>query len=371
MIINNAEVFTKDYRFHKKSIRIAGGVYERISDEPIAADNGEEVIDAKGLRLIPALTDIHFHGCMGHDLCDGTDAALSEMAGYELRCGVANICPATMTLPVERLKDICHMAAGHKGGADEANLIGLNLEGPFISPFKVGAQNPEYVAAPDVKTLSELLDSAGGLAKLVTIAPEIDGALECIEGLCDRVHFSIGHTDADYDFAAAAIFHGADHVTHLYNAMPPLHHRNPGVIGATAENDGVYAELICDGIHVHAASVKAAFRLFGADRIVLISDSMRACGMPDGNYELGGIPVIKEGRVASQSNGTIAGSVTNLYDCMTEAIAMGISPEDAVRAAACNPPASIGLGHLYGIIDEGRCAQALLVDSDWKLVRII
>ena len=371
MIINNVLVYTKDYRFERMNVRIANGVYEKLCTEPVIPENGEDIIDGYHLRLIPGLTDIHFHGCMGSDLCDGTDEAISVMAGYEKSAGVLNICPATMTLPTDRLKKICETAAMHRGGEDEAELIGINLEGPFISPQKVGAQNPEYVAAPDAGALEELLVAANGMIRLVTIAPEVEGAMECISRLSGRVHFSVGHTDADYDRASESFARGADHVTHLFNAMPPLHHRNPGVIGAAAERDNVYAEIICDGVHVHASCVRAAFRLFGSDRIVLISDSMRACGMPDGDYELGGIPVIKNGRVARQQSGTIAGSVTNLYDCMTEAVNMGISAEDAIRAAACNPPASIGMGDELGIIDEGRRARALLIDSDWKIVRII
>ena len=368
MIINNVRIYTKDFVFAKKNVRIDNGIYEKISDEPILPGPGEQALEAEGMRLIPGLTDIHFHGCKGKDLCDASHEALSAMAAYEKSIGVVNICPATMTIAYDRLIGICEMAAGHKGGQDEAQLIGINLEGPFISSQKAGAQDARHVIRPDAGMLEELVDASAGLVKLVTIAPEVKGAAGCIEKLCHRVHFSIGHTCADYEQAADAFDRGADHVTHLYNAMPPFLHRSPGLIGAAAERDDVYAELICDGIHVHPAAVRAAFGLFGSDRIVLVSDSMRACGMPDGEYELGGIPVIKRGREAKQANGTLAGSVTNLYECMTEAIRMGIPPEDAVRAAAYNPLASIGLERYYGVIEEKRKASALLVDNDWKPV---
>ena len=371
MIINNAEIYTKSFRFEKKSLRVENGVYTKVSDVPLLAAEGEQVVEAEGLRVIPGLTDIHFHGCMGSDLCDGTNEAVSAMAKYEKSIGVLNICPATMTLGIERLKTICQITANHQRGDDEAKLIGINLEGPFISPQKVGAQNPDYVIKPDPSILEELLDESNGLIKLVTIAPEMEGAIGCIRRLKEKVHFSIGHTCADYEQASKAISEGADHITHLYNAMPPMLHRKPGVIGAASEASDVYAEIICDGVHVHPSSVRAAFKLFGADRIVLISDSMRACGMPDGDYELGGIPVIKKGREAKQQNGTLAGSVTNLYECMKEAIKIGICAEDAVRAAAYNPVASIGLDHIYGVIDEGRAAGALLVDRKWNLRMLI
>ena len=371
MIIYNAEVFTKDFIFKKKNIRIENGTYVKISDEMIRPGADEEVIDAGGLRLIPGLTDIHFHGCMGSDFCDATDEALTVIGRYEKSNGVMNICPATMTLPVDRLKTICKTAASHAQKEDEARLIGINLEGPFISPHKVGAQNPDYVITPDRKMLEELLDSAAGMIRLVTLAPEERDAFECINAMHEKVHFSVGHTCAGYETAARAFDTGADHVTHLFNAMPPMLHREPGVIAAAAERDGVFAEIICDGIHVHPSCVRAAFKLFGAGRMILVSDSMRACGMPDGDYELGGIPVIKKGREARGLNGTLAGSETNLYECMVYAIRMGIPAEDAVRAATYNPPASIGLGHLYGVIDEGRKAGAILTDDDWNIIRIV
>lgn len=371
MIIRNGEVYTENFCFEKKNIRIRKGILEEITGRELHPEDGEEAFDAEGLYVIPGLSDIHFHGAMGADLCDGSDEALSVMARYEKSVGVTNICPATMTLPVDRIADICRMAAAHQGSEDEAELMGINLEGPFISPDRVGAQAPEHVIKPDPEALSRILDAAGGLGRLITIAPEAEGALPVIQGFRDRIRFSLGHTVADYEQAVAGLDAGADHVTHLYNAMPPFSHRAPGVIGAAAERDGVMAELICDGVHVHASAVKAAFRLFGPERIVLISDSMRACGMPDGDYELGGIPVVKKGKEARHGDGTLAGSVTNLYDCMVEAIQMGIAKEDAVRAAAVNPPASIGLGGSYGIIAEGRRARLLLADRSWRLIRVI
>ena len=371
MIIYNAEVYTEQFRFEKKNICIRNGVFERISDGMIDPKPGEEVIDAVGLKVIPGLTDIHFHGCMGFDLCDGTDEALAEIARYERSVGVLNICPAVMTLPLDRLKSICKTAAAHRSAKDEAEMIGINLEGPFISKERAGAQDVRHIRKADISKIKELMEAGNGLAKLVTVAPENEGAVECIRNLKNEIHFSLGHTAAGYEEAAACFDAGADHVTHLFNAMNPFTHREPGLPGAAAERDYVMAELICDGVHVHKAAVRAAFKLFSADRIVLISDSMRACGMPDGEYELGGIPVTKSGREARQHDGTLAGSVVNLYDCMKEAVHMGIKAEDAIRAAAYNPAVSIGLGDKYGLIAEGRAAKLLIVDNDWEIKRII
>ncbi|MBO6113015.1 MAG: N-acetylglucosamine-6-phosphate deacetylase [Lachnospiraceae bacterium] len=375
MLILNGEVYSGTFSFERKNIRIEDGIFKVLTESPLLPESGEEVFDASGMRIIPGLTDIHFHGCNGSDLCDGSFEALHNIAGYEKRCGIFNICPATMTLKKDRLKEICSVSAQYRkaqgGRSDEARLIGIHLEGPFISKKKPGAQSESHIIRAEEGIIEELLAASNGLIKLITIAPEEEGALSCIEKYRDRVHFSVGHTAASYDEAAEAFDKGADHVTHLFNAMPPLLHREPGVIGAAFEREGVFAELICDGVHVHPAAIRAAFKLFTAKRIVLISDSMRACGMPDGEYELGGIPVIKQGRKAVQRDGTLAGSVTNLYDCMTEAVRAGVSAEDAIRAAAYNPLVSIGAEAEYGFIMEGFKAQALIVDEDWRIKRII
>jgi N-acetylglucosamine-6-phosphate deacetylase len=227
------------------------------------------------------------------------------------------------------------------------------------------------VKKPDAEMLERLIEASGQLVKLVTIAPEVQGAVECIRSMKEKVHFSAGHTMAGCEEAAAAFAEGADHVTHLYNAMPGLSHRNPGVVGAAADNPKVMAELICDGIHIHPVAVRAAFTLFGAERMILISDSTRACGMPDGTYELGGIPVYKKDGAVRQEDGTLAGSAVNVYDCMVNAIRMGIPEETAIRAVTYNPLKSIGMLEERGTITIGKKAHILLTDSSYALKRII
>jgi len=311
MIIVNGNVFTKEFIFENKNIRIEDGVITEVTSEDIIPGEGEEVIDAKGKKVIPGLTDIHFHGCVGYDFCDGSEEGISAMAKFQLSKGVTSICPATMTLGRGRLIDICTVAANHVNKEDEADLYGINLEGPFISPDKCGAQNPMYVHNASEDFLQDLIDASGGLTKLVTIAPEEDGAIECIDNMKDKIVFSVGHTCANVDDAKAAFDAGAKHVTHLFNAMPSFTHRAPGVIGAAVDDEKVMAEIICDGIHIHPSAVRTAFKMFGEDRMILISDSTRACGMEDGEYELGGLPVfLKEGAVRLK-NGTLAGSATN------------------------------------------------------------
>ena len=205
----------------------------------------------------------------------------------------------------------------------------------------------------------------------MTLAPETDGAVEFIKRAKDEVNISIGHTESDYDTAKAALDAGANHVTHLFNAMPPLSHRAPGVIGAARDADGCMAELICDGIHIHPAAIRAAFAMFGGERIVLISDSTMATGMANGEYTLGGQKIFVKDCRATLADGTIAGSATNLFDCMRNAIKFGIAPETAVRAASANPAMSIGKYGEYGSITVGKRAHALLVNDGFELVRVL
>jgi N-acetylglucosamine-6-phosphate deacetylase len=245
------------------------------------------------------------------------------------------------------------------------------LEGPFIAKEKKGAQKEDHIIPANKEMLNDLQDKADGLIKLVTIAPETEGAMECIQDLKDEFHFSIGHTMADYETACKAFEAGADHVTHLYNAMKPSNHREPSVAEAAADDSDVFVELICDGIHLHPSVVRNAFRIYGDDRVVLISDSMRATGMTDGEYTLGGQEVAVKGALATLADGTIAGSVTNLYECMKKAISMGIPKEVAIKAATVNPARSIGVDKEVGSIEVGKKADILVVNEELVLEKVI
>lgn len=379
MIIKNALVFTLEQGFVKKDVRISGGRFIAIEDSLVQErDSVEEVLDARGNYLIPGLVDVHFHGCAGHDFSDGTTEALKAIAKYELANGITSICPASMTLPVETLQKICEVASEFAETqkqiiADEtsktegnlgARLCGIHLEGPFISMEKKGAQNPDYIQKPSVETFRTLQDAAKGLVKLITIAPELEGAEEFARELADKVHISVGHTTSDYDTAFGLFSLGADQVTHTYNAMPGFTHRAPGVIGAAFDAGHVMLELICDGVHVDPAAVRMTFQLFGAERMILISDSMMATGMEDGDYSLGGLPVRVKGNLAILEDGTIAGSATNLMDCMRIAVKMGIPLETAVRAATYNPAKSIGVDDVCGSIEVGKYGDCVILSKD-------
>lgn len=364
MIIKNALVFTLDLGFVKKDVAIHNGYFTENLPDVLA---GEEVIDADGCYLIPGLVDVHFHGCAGHDFSDGTPEALVTIGQYEARNGITSICPASMTLAEETLLSVCQNAHTYHENCKMqpvSRLCGIHLEGPFISLEKKGAQNPAFINDPNAEMFERLQQASHGLVKLITIAPETDGAMDFIKALSSEVHISLGHTCCDYDTAFEAFSLGADHVTHLFNAMPGFTHRAPGIIGAAFDSSHVMPELICDGIHIDPSAVRAAFRLFGENRMILISDSMMATGMPDGDYSLGGLPVKVKGHYATLTNGTLAGSATNLMDCMKTAVSMGIPLKTAVRCASYNPAKSIGADNVCGSIESGKYGDCVLLSKD-------
>ncbi len=402
--IEGGLVFTGE-RFHAADVVIGGDRFSAVvasSDGALMAARDPAVLDATGCYVIPGLVDIHFHGCRGADLCDGTEESLRTIAAYEAARGVTAICPASMTFPFETLAQAFGAAAAFAGGEADgmAALVGINMEGPYISPEKVGAQNPAFVRGASVEEFDRLQEIAGGLIRLVDVAPEEPGNLEFIGQIAGaaaenggtaggepgdaaaarggatttggRPRVSIAHTCADYACAAEAFERGARHMTHLFNAMPGLHHRKPGPIAAAAERDDVTVELICDGIHVHPAMARLAFDLFGRDRVCLISDTMRACGLDDGTYDLGGQDVTVRGPRATLADGTLAGSVSDLMRCLVCAVQeMEIPLEDAVRAATINPARAIGIDAERGSIARGKIADAVVLGPDLEVRRVV
>lgn len=364
MILKNGYVFNENGKFETRDLYV--------ENDKIVENGTGDVIDASGLYVIPGLTDIHFHGCVGYDFCDGTHEAIENIAKYQLENGVTTICPASMTFSEEQLASIFSSAASYEG-KEGAKLVGINMEGPFISMEKKGAQNGAYIHKPDADMFMRLQDAANGLIKLVDIAPEVEGAMECIQKIHDKVGVSVAHTAADFDTAQAAFENGARHVTHLYNAMPPYSHRAPGVIGAACDNEKVMVELICDGVHSHPATVRTTFKMFGDDRIILISDSMMACGLKDGQYSLGGQDVTVKGNLATLTElGNIAGSVTNLMACMKNAVKnMNIPLESAIKCATQNPAKAIGIFDQYGSLAVGKVADIVLLDKDLNVKYVI
>ena len=416
MIIKNAEIYCSDHCFHPGDLMIQDDRIVRNTAEEALKDagnyislheenprslllSGEEVLDASGLLALPGLVDIHFHGAAGHDLCDGNSEGLAAIARYEAEHGITAICPATMTLPEEKLNTAMDNAAAFRysaevrrktdtssgpshqppldgkaaGPAPIADLVGINLEGPFISPKKPGAQDPGYIIPADSAMFRRLQARCGDIIRIVCVAPEEPGNLEFIQETGDTVRISLAHTAADYDCAREAFSAGAKQMTHLYNAMPGISHRAPGPVIAALES-GADVELIADGVHIHPAVVRFTFNIFGPEHVILISDSMEATGLPDGEYRLGGQNVTVSGNLAVLTDhpDTIAGSVTNLYDCMKNAVLeMGVPLEVAVRAASENPAHAIGIGRDYGSLVPGHLARILLTAPDLRLVSVI
>ncbi len=359
---------THGLAFHKEGLFLPGDIYicnDRIVSEDVyfGLEGEEAVTDAEGGYIIPGLTDIHFHGCMGSDCCDGSIEAFRTIAAYELRQGITSITPATMTMPEDTLAQICRTVNGFSY-EDGADLCGLYMEGPFISADKKGAQNGSHIHTADTEMLQRLQDISGNKIRTVVVAPETEGAMEFIRQNSGSINISIAHTTADYETSKKALSLGASQLTHMFNAMPPLSHRAPGPIGAAADDGDCMVELICDGVHVHPSVVRTAFRIFGDGRIILISDSMRAAGMADGTYDLGGQAVTVKGNLAVLKDGTLAGSVTNLMDCLRAAVrSMGIPLASAVKCAAVNPARAVGIIKDYGTLEPGKYANIVILNE--------
>ncbi len=365
MFYKNARIFCSDFQFRVGAFEVTeDGRFGAILPENVP----EDAIDLGGATVIPGLCDVHNHGNSGEDFSDGNYEGLIKIAQYLASEGITSFAPASMTLPYDVLEKA--FATGRKLADEQpegcSRIMGIQMEGPYFSEKKKGAQNGAYLKTPDYEGFKKLYDSCGGLVRIVDLAPELENSVEFVEKASKLCTVSVAHTDSDYDHAKAAFDAGATHLTHLYNGMPGIHHRNPGVIPAAAENPNVRAEIICDGLHIHPASVRLAFSMFGAGRMIIISDALRCCGMPDGEYELGGQQVFLAGGIAKLADGTIAGSATNLFECMRRAMSFGIAEEDAIRAASYNPACSLGAQDKIGSIETGKFADFIVCNADYS-----
>ena len=366
ILFSDAWIFQGEDGFIRGSFLVSG---DRIrSIQPVSQPVENRVISLHGLRVIPGLIDIHTHGNSGFDFSDGSAEGLLAMGRYLASRGITSFAPTSMTLPYEKLEKAFRTAGDYAKNrpSDGARMIGVHMEGPYFSEKKKGAQNSAYLKRPDPEGFCSLQEACGNLIRIVDIAPELEGAEEFIRRIAPSCRVSVAHTDASYEEAKAAFDAGASHLAHLFNAMPPIHHRNPGVIGAASEREDVSAELISDGLHVHPSIVRMAFRLFPG-RICLISDALRCCGMPDGEYELGGQRVLLKDREARLSDGTLAGAVNNLYEDMVNAIRFGIRTEDAILSATMNPAKEVGADDEIGSLENGKKADFLVCDEHWNI----
>lgn len=369
MYYKNADIFCSDFRFHNGAFQVIDGVFGEVLPENVP----EEAVDLHGAKVIPGLIDVHSHGNSGFDFSDGNYEGLKQMAKFYASCGVTSFAPASMTLPYDVLAKAFATAVQLTVEAPEglSVLRGIQMEGPYFSYKKRGAQNPDYLRNPDIWDFEALYHGCNGLIRIVDIAPELPGAVKFAQLASQLCTVSVAHTDSDYDQAKAVFDAGATHLTHLYNAMPGIHHRNPGVIPAAVENPNVRAEIICDGYHIHPASVRLAFAMFGGERMILVSDSGRCAGLPEGSpFEIGGQAAWLRDGVGRLGDGTIACSAANLWDCMRNVISWGIPEADAIRAATLNPACAIGAEKEVGSIVPGKIADFIVCTPDYSSKRV-
>jgi len=368
MIIRNGLVFGADCEFTKADLAFENGIITNIAPAGSLTGDGFDAADA---YVLPGFVDIHTHGCANSDFCDADPAGLEKMLAYYGSQGVTSVIPAVMSYSEDVLTGIIHVAVpyfGKKGYG--AVLRGVNMEGPFINPDRRGAHNPDNIIAPDIAMFDRLFEASEGNIRLLDLAPELPGCLELICHAAKHCTISIAHTSADYKTAAAAFDAGASHLTHMFNAMPPFTHRAPGVIGAAFDH-AAYVEIISDGVHLHPSVIRAVFSMFGASRICLVSDSVRAAGMPDGSYELNGQTiVVKNGRSNLANGGAIAGSVVSLPDCVRNAVKFGIPLKDAVRAASLNPTRAVSIDSITGSLEPGKKADIMIWDADLVAIAV-
>ena len=364
MLLKNATIYNSDFEPQKADILIDGEKIVKIGDNL----TGEDVLDLSGCIIFPGFIDIHIHGCGGADMSDAKEESLKKISLFLANHGVTSFCPASMTLPKEQLVSQFRTVAAYKGKETGAYIHGVNMEGPFISFAKKGAQPGDYIRLPDIEEFKQL----NSICKisLVDLAPEVDGAFKFAYEASKTCTVSQAHTNADFETAQAGYNNGFSHATHLFSAMPPIEHRAPGAVTAAFDSQTVTAELICDGIHAHPPVLRMAFKLLGENRSVVVSDAMSAAGCGDGEYELGGQKVfVKNGR-ASLTDGNLAGSTTNLYREFLNLISFNIPFKQALKSCTINPARVIGADVLIGSLKEGKFADILIVDEYLRIKKV-
>ena len=329
------------------------------------------IIDYSAYHLAPGLVDTHIHGYASHDVMDNDFEGIQVISEGLLSCGVTSWLPTTLTDSVENLDAVCETIGQHAGQETGAKIQGIFLEGPFFTEKYKGAQNPKYMSDPSIEKLDKWHRLSQGLVNKIAIAPERQGVKEFIEFANSKdIRTALAHSDATYQEAKEAVDAGANIFVHVYNGMSGLHHREPGMVGAALNLKDVYAEMICDGHHVHPAAAEVVIKARGPEETVLITDCMRAGGMGEGLSRLGEFEVVvKDGTARLKDSGSLAGSILELIEAVQNVLAWGlVSLPDALRMASLAPAKSVGIDHICGLIAEGRAADLIVVDDEGHLI---
>lgn len=335
-------------------------------EENINLELISEVINGDGRFLSPGFIDIHNHGNTGHDIMDSTEETLDKIGEFHIKNGATSYLGTIITSSYDNIITSIKNITNYKNKKTLSQLLGIHLEGPFFSILRKGAQPEKYIKEPDIEIVKDFVELAKNKLKMVSIAPEFNGAIEIISYLKEKnITIAMAHSNATFNEAKKGINYGVTVATHLFNGMREFNHREPGIIGAALTDDRVYCELIYDRIHLHDETVKIALKTKGVDKIVLVSDAMRAAGLEDGEYELGGQKVIVNNGAARLENGGLAGSTLNLKDAVYNMVSMlNIPIQDAVRMASLSPAKAIGVSKHKGSIEIGKDADMLLFDGD-------
>ena len=357
MIFKNALVLTDGFKFTKTDIEVSGGKIDKIG-ENLTGDS----VDMSGKYIIPGLVDIHTHAALGTDTMD-KDYDFDKVENFFFSCGVTTFFPTTISATHEDI------VSAMKKVAENDRIVGINLEGPYISKENKGAHDQSTIRPGNINELKEYLALSGGKIKLTTVAPEVEGNLEFISQASKIMTVALGHTTADYDMAVKGFEAGAKNVTHTFNAMNPIHHRNPSLQCAAFEQENITCEAICDGIHLHPSIIRLMYKVLGPDRMILVSDSMAATGLEDGKYILGGnVEVTVTDGVARIGEGNLAGSTCNLMQGVKNAVKFGISFENAVKMASITPAKLTGINKNLGSITIGKNADFVILDGELNVV---
>lgn len=369
MILKAKYIVLKDRMLEDSAILIEDKKIKKIlsSDEL----EGKEVIDYKDSIICPGFVDTHVHGFCGHDFMDKSDEGLRSICRDILKAGVTSILPTTLTASEDDIMEVVRIVKDNKD-AYGAKIQGIFLEGPFFTEKYKGAQNPSYFLKPEIEKLRKWQEIAGGMIKKVALAPELEGSEEFVQKAREMgIYVALGHSDASYDEAKSAVDAGANIFVHTYNGMSGLHHRNPGMVGAAMTLEDVFAELICDGHHVHPVAADVLIRSRGYESVALISDCMMAGGMPVGKYKLGDYDVVLDGETVRLKEGNLAGSVLKMRDAVKNLVKWGIaSPFEAIQMGTQVPAKSVGIDNVCGVIEEGRAADILVLDDEFSIVDV-